>query len=522
MADLVLPLTIQPNSCEWTLNDFTGVQESVLSGAISTVNRGQRWAAKMSYHDLIEPARTTVAAFVASMCGRANRAWLWDPSYVQAGSFPGQELFANSNFANGTTGWGAQNCTIRVTGNGRLRLTNNKSTGTNNFAAFQTPTLALGVPYVLRSLLWAQKAQSMGVYGAAFSPSASYTAGVTNVMATNWGIAWSNGSFTNYGGVFDTTGILTQAWDIGDILYASLQQCGLLDNAPNLFLQSNAFGTSPWALSNTTIGLTNILDPQGATTGVQLLENTTNASHATNQPVTVTGGAAIFCINVWVKAGTRSLCYLELNEATGGTNAAGWFNTATGLFGTVTTGANWSNTQTWAVNYGNGWWRISLASKKTNAATTVTGWIGAAATDGVISYAGVASAIALNLWHGSFAQSGAPMDDALTTTSAIASGTTQLGNVINVRGLPVSTNGLLLAGDRFEVNGEMKVALSDLNSDASGLGAISFEPALRQIHNDGEPIIIGRPMGRFVLAGSPAHVNRPGIFSDYDLDFSEA
>jgi hypothetical protein len=90
--------------------------------------------------------------------------------------------------------------------------------------------------------------------------------------------------------------------------------------------------------------------------------------------------------------------------------------------------------------------------------------------------------------------------------------------------LPNSTQGLLRAGDRVEINGEMKTVTFDLNSDGSGAGLLMFEPALRKLVPDNAPIIIGEPLMRGVLASDIVQASRPGtsLFSDFDLTFIEA
>lgn len=88
--------------------------------------------------------------------------------------------------------------------------------------------------------------------------------------------------------------------------------------------------------------------------------------------------------------------------------------------------------------------------------------------------------------------------------------------------LPVSTAGLLRAGDRVEINGEMKVVTFDLNSDSSGAGYLMFEPGLRKLVPDNSPIIIGEPMMKSVLMTDFVRPTRPGLFSDADITLVEA
>ena len=308
------------------------------------------------------------------------------------------------------------------------------------------------------------------------------------------------------------------------IPYVSAQRCALVDNAPNWLLQSNTFGTAPWNLTNATVGATAVVAPDASYTVPSLIENATTGSHSVYQSITVAAAAADFTCSVWVTPGTRNWFYISLTESTGNTVSFCYFNASTGAVGTGGNGANWTNLRTTVVNAGGGWYRFTLTARKTSAGTAVTLTIGAASADNTGSYTGVASAIAIYPWHASLAQSGVPVRDQITTTTPYYSGATNpAGSACNVRGLPASTNGLLLAGDMCDINGELKRATADLNSDASGLGYLQFEPALRSASTpDGAPIVIGAPMGKFVLAAEVVQMSRPGYFSDFELQLIEA
>ena len=105
---------------------------------------------------------------------------------------------------------------------------------------------------------------------------------------------------------------------------------------------------------------------------------------------------------------------------------------------------------------------------------------------------------------------------------ALVNGASQTGSKLIIDGLPTSTNGLALAGDWFEVNGELKRLTADLNSDSSGNGYLIFEPGLRNSPADNTPVIFRSPMGKFMLAGDTVgYETRPGIISDVELSLVE-
>ena len=78
------------------------------------------------------------------------------------------------------------------------------------------------------------------------------------------------------------------------------------------------------------------------------------------------------------------------------------------------------------------------------------------------------------------------------------------------------------AGDFFSVNGELKIATADANSDGSGNVTLSFAPRLRTSPSDGASVETTAPSGTFLLMDSRQGWNyRPGKFSDFTLKFVE-
>lgn len=101
----------------------------------------------------------------------------------------------------------------------------------------------------------------------------------------------------------------------------------------------------------------------------------------------------------------------------------------------------------------------------------------------------------------------------------LVNGGSQTGNALSVDALPVSTDGLLLKDDPFEINGELKFCATALNSDSSGAGYLQFYPALVRSPSDNDPIIVHMPMGKFI-ATNYSEVGRYGLQLDvtYELE----
>lgn len=115
--------------------------------------------------------------------------------------------------------------------------------------------------------------------------------------------------------------------------------------------------------------------------------------------------------------------------------------------------------------------------------------------------------------------------DGLSFTRCIrVNGASQTGSALNVKNLPASTNGLLLAGDVvaiYTTQWELKRVTAALNSDGSGLGYLQFESALRAAPADSAPIAVHAPMAKFILGKDSSTQTRPGMYSDFDLEFVE-
>jgi hypothetical protein len=143
-----------------------------------------------------------------------------------------------------------------------------------------------------------------------------------------------------------------------------------------------------------------------------------------------------------------------------------------------------------------------------------------AAATGTLTYAGVGDFIS-----GRAADNFQIIDSPSVSRCALVNGASQTGSALWIDALPVSTTGLLKAGDMVAVyttGWELKRLTADLNSNASGQAHMMFEPSLRASPADNAPISIYRPMARFLLAEDEVSWgSRPGILSDFSVSFVE-
>lgn len=104
----------------------------------------------------------------------------------------------------------------------------------------------------------------------------------------------------------------------------------------------------------------------------------------------------------------------------------------------------------------------------------------------------------------------------------LVAGAAQTGNTLNIDGCSTGVTGWIKAGDFFSVNGELKIATADVNSDGGGLATLSFSPRLRSSPDNNAAIETTAPSGLFMLASRAQSWNyRPGDFSDFTLSFVE-
>lgn len=97
----------------------------------------------------------------------------------------------------------------------------------------------------------------------------------------------------------------------------------------------------------------------------------------------------------------------------------------------------------------------------------------------------------------------------------LVAGAAQTGTTLNIDGCSLSVTNWIRAGDWFSVNGELKMAVADANSDGAGLATLTFVPRLRAAPPNNDPITTSSGTGTFLLdSRSVSWSNRPGGFSD--------
>lgn len=525
MTDYFFPPWARVTSQKVDIVSNTASARSIFTGAVQTIGRsGDRWrwaisAANASDREASN-TRRALMALRAQLRGQANRVWFADPSYVQRGSFPSQELFTNSNFSSGLTGWSDTNAALSVADR-TLRATAESAAA---FQIYQSVVLTQYAPHVIRSFI----ADGFGTSGL----NLGRFIGAGNNGASDYGTSRGLGSLCR---VTDNASAENQfpfvmsssagftAGSYVSLPWCSVSRCFQIDNGPNLLTYSDQFENAAWSKSDTTVTGNNAIDPEGGGTGDDIEETATTAAHFLSQSVVVSSSAADFSFSVAIKANGRNWGYLRMSEGSGSSQIYQTFDLANGVVGsTSSAGANWSNLRAFIRNLGNGWYYCSIVGRKTNAATTLYAWVGPSNGDSVDTYLGTAG-YGIRAWHATLAQSSVPTRLVQTTSTALPIGTEQTGNALYVKGLPASTDGLLLPGDRVQLGTQLNMVTASLDSDAGGRGYLQCANPWRAAHSDNEPIIVNMPMARCILTeNTGGWSDNPGGFSDFEFILEEA
>lgn len=436
---------------------------------------------------------------------------------ILRGTFALSELLTNNSFVSGTTGWTVTNSALHRVND---RISTIQIAGAQNgtvgsgYLIGRSFTTSQYSPYVARSAL----NRGLGAGSLYALIGGSIGAGdIGNSSLSSGGLVTCAGVATGSSESFATGG-LTQAGDrYQDFIlcaHTSAARCALVDNGSNQLLRSDNFSDATWTKTNVTIG-------SGGTTGYDLnladtiTETAANAIHTVSETFSSSSSQVDISCTFIVKAGLRTFCAVQLLHAGGG--AIQYFNLSTAAAASAAAGTGWSNLRAKITAKGNGWYACNLTATKTGAQTSIDAYLHASTGDGVISYAGNTGSVAISADRATVAFSSVPTTDVFTT-SALAPGSSQQGSTLAIKGLPVSTSGLALAGDFIEVNKELKRLTAALDSDGLGIGVLRFEPEIVRSPADNDPVIFFQPFGKFIVSNVQIRPRVSDVELSYDLD----
>lgn len=528
--ELIWPPSLRISSVDRQIIGNAGDSRSPLSGVSTTVDRsGDRWGISVTIENLSDRAsyaeRANAKAFLAAIRNKNARVWIPEPGYSPRGSFSAPELFTNADFANGVTGWMAQNAALSVSDR-IMRLTVSRSSGSSPGFA-QIPTVTAFRPVVVRSFFGARSrpGATIGIYNALAGGVNNYLLNRQGMQALSF-VPPTTSAGATYPVVYGGANGVVVTGDWIENPFTSMSHCALVDNAPNVLTQTNDFSHADWTKSETTVTANYFTAPDGTTSADRIIEDTSTGEHYVLQSKTRVNEAADWCFAIALApgdvGGLRNRAQLRIIDS-GSTNAiSAQFDLLNGTISSAATaGGATANPRAFIKPMGLGYYYCAIVGQMPASDTTIRGVVNLIENPSTTSYTG-ASSRNIAAWRGTLAQSSVPVRLSDRTTAA-PSGTSQTGSGLYLKGLPASASGLLLAGDAVQIGRQLFEVLAPLDSDAAGLGYLEVSPNIRTPFADNEPVIINRPMGRYMLTDDSAgYSTRAGKLSTMTLSFEEA
>lgn len=511
----VWPNGVPISECEWRpISNSESTPSTFVGGSQNASRPGDRFGCTVRVNNATGAQRRKLLALAALLRGSANHVYVPDHAFPRSGAWVGGELFTNANLSS-VTGWTVSTGSIAATDDA-IRV---KSTSSAGPELRQSVALTQYAPHVIRSLTVAGQGSAASQYAlqiAHESTSGIFARGYNKLVAVPL-----SGSAANQWPYF-LAASPNVAGDFDDVHFASLSRCLLVDGGGNALLRSKEFDNASWDKGGATITQNAVTSPDGTVTADWLVDSS-STNHLVSQAATFSSDADDFSLSCSVAAGARTWVALQLLEATSSSTVTVYANLSTGVLGSFSTsGANWSNERANIVDKGGGWYRITLIARKTNAATSVRGYVLAAEADLDVTFA-AASGNAIAIWEANLKQDSVTTRGSSTTSAAIAAQTHAAGaSAVYVKGGPASMQGLLRIGDAFELDNLTRFATAPLDLDAAGCGYLQFEPSLARAVSDNAPIILENPMSRMKLVNMVEIPCRPGGWSDFDFEFEQA
>lgn len=103
-------------------------------------------------------------------------------------------------------------------------------------------------------------------------------------------------------------------------------------------------------------------------------------------------------------------------------------------------------------------------------------------------------------------------------------GASQVGRSLITQGWLASATGLLLPGDYFGVNGELKMVTASAAANGAGQSTLQFTPPLRASPAANAVVTLIRPLATFMLTGGTVEwaIDVGNLFADFSIDAVEA
>jgi hypothetical protein len=476
-----------------------------------------RWSVGLRYKGMRSWQRSRLFSALQEARGKFSTV---RASVAQAlrGNFPTTELIPNNDFSTtSVTGWVSERGNLR-SGDGVLRSVNNSAAG---FWQLYRTNIAVTqyAPYALRAFYNTNPAIESLTIGPRLisgfqSDNYTTTKGLRTVSMVAAGATLDAYPFVQ------TTGSGYMPGTFLELPFISLARCALVDTGSNYLDRPSEFHQPAWTKTRLTATASGTTAPDGTSTAETLTETVTSGTHYISHTNSRSSGAADMCVYGHFKQAVldRDITLRISNTAGGADYAEATLDLSAGTIGAVTLGGAAVNGRAFVTSLGNGWYKASVIARlPTSTSITAEAYLNAPGSG--VNYTG--STGSMFAWQIGATLSSVPVRNSVAHNQAAPAGIPPTGGMMYLKGLPASTEGLLLPGDFFEVNGELKQVTMSLDSDAAGRGIVQFRPGLARPPADNDPVIIHNPLGRFVLMEDPKMSLQFGSYTDAEFMLEE-
>ena len=476
-----------------------------------------RWSVGLRYKGMRSWQRSRLFSAIQEARGKFSTV---RASVAQAlrGNFPATELIPNNDFSTtSVAGWNSERGNLR-SGDGVLRSVNNS--GSLYWQLYRTAiSVTQYAPYALRAFYNTNPL----IESLSFGPRLISGFQVDNYTTTK-GLRTVSmvvaGSTVDAYPFVQTTGSGYMPGAFLEMPYISLARCALVDTGSNYLDRPNEFSQPAWTKTRLNATASGTTAPDGTSTAETLTETVTFGTHYISHTNSRSSGATDMCVYGHFKQSVldRDIVLRVSNTAGGADYAEATLDLSAGTIGAVTVGGSAANGRAFVVSLGNGWYYAAVVARVPTS-TSITAEVYLNAPGSGVVYTGSTGAVFA--WQVGATLSSVPVKHSLAHNQAVPTGTPPTGGMMYLKGLPASTDGLLLPGDFFEVNGELKQATMSLDSDAAGRGIVQFRPGLARAPADNDPVIVLNPLGRFAVMEDAKMSIQYGSYTDAEFMLEE-
>ncbi len=223
--------------------------------------------------------------------------------------------------------------------------------------------------------------KGVAVYTGNFTPPTSPLSPINGTSILTCGNSWSGNPAITLNGNVNFSNLNPFSNILGNHASQTLAARPTLSAKYNQFTYTENFSNAVWDKSASSLDGTLVTAPNGSTTGVKIVENSTTAEHVVQRSDISFAANISYTVSIYAKAAERGWLYLRIGNTPFGGASQAFFNLTNGTVGTQT---NCTGT---IQSVGNGWYLCKATATATSSGTTPTKY-GPASADNTNSYLG--------------------------------------------------------------------------------------------------------------------------------------